>query len=307
MTITITLNPPRHPYTIATLLAWTMYAALSFLTPIRENTYQLGQLQISLIQLTIVLPILAIWLVAANGAARLRQYMRLIRDSTDGQAFKYLSAGVSVLVLAFVLQSLVGSIAPFVVGTPYLTALVLFRNHLPVVLNLIAFGLIFVGSRQLNISTAHRLSAERTAIVLFPYAILAGLFAIFFYQNLEYVVRNGIPNFAVPGQWPFYTVALPYCLSWLLGITAIVNIAEYARFVSGTIYRRALSSLARGLSAVVLGSILIQLVSVANTFAAHLRLASILLLIYILLILYAVGFVLINRGAKKLIRIEDVT
>src|SRR5262249_10846944 len=102
------------------------------------------------------------------------------------------------------------------------------------------------------------------------------------------------------------TLVLPHILSWFLGILAIINIAKYARQVQGNLYRDALKNLIRGIAGVIFFTVVYQIILFASQFLANLSLGLTLLIIYLLLILYALGFLFVQAGAKKLMRIEVV-
>jgi|GEM_PF-2000700 len=293
------------PYLAATLVAWLAYAALTFFAPVHANIYHVSYFEIILLQLTIILPLLAIWLVAANGGASFKHYGGLIRHGEDGRGLDTVSTGLLLVVVFFILQALLGSIPQYLVGSPYLQPMVMVSNQVPLLIALIAFAFIFVGAIQLRRLSVRRLTVQGLVTILFPYCLLAIIFAWVFYSQLPQATpATGIPKFAVPGKWPFYTLALPYIVTWLLGILSITMIAEYARTVGGSIYRRALKSLVRGITATLAYSILLQLLELSSGLFAKWTLGPILVLLYALLILYSVGFLFIARGAGKLTLIE---
>lgn len=287
-------------------LVWIVYLVLSVEMPHQANPYHIGHIQMILLQATIFLPVLAIWLVALYGATRLSGYVRAIKSSPDGQALGIMATGLWVLVGLSILQSLLGALPDYAVGTSWLLPLVFINNQLPVVAALLGFGLFFIGSRRLTRITGRPQSLERMLGWIVPYVVLGGIFGWFYYHDLNHVVINGVPNTAMPGKLSFYSLAIPFIISWLLGVASIVNIADYTRQVKGVIYRSALHNFARGLAVVLFFSILVQILTLSATFLGHLQLAPLLMLIYALLILYAVGFVLIARGVRLLLRIEQV-
>jgi hypothetical protein len=230
----------RLPLFIA-LLLWAAYASLALLAPLTRNTYHLTLSQRDLLQLTIIIPVLIIWVLAMNGAVSFLRY-----------------------------------------------------------------AVILAGAWKLRDLTARRLTPAGLAAIVFPYAVLGVLFGWLFANNLAGAPDpNGIPKFAMPGQLPLFTVAIPYIFAWVTGILAITVIAEYARTIHGTIYRRALKDLVRGLIGVLFFSILLQLIQLSSGVFAGLRLGTTLLILYVLIILYAIGFMFIARGAHKLSLIEE--
>lgn len=295
-----------RPFLLVGMLLWAAYAGLALLAPLARNPYHLTLSQRDLLQLTIIVPLLVIWLVAAHGAASFQRYAWLIRGSADGRALQLISVGLMILVAFYILQSLLTEIPLYFSGKWQLYPLLMLANHVPVMLALLGFLVILAGAWKLRDLTVRRLAPGGLAAIVFPYAVLGLLFAWLFSRSLPGAPdQNGIPKFAEPGQMPVVTVAIPYLFAWLAGILAITIIAEYARTIHGTIYRRALKDLVRGLTGVLGFSIVIQLVQLSSGVFAGLRLGVILFILYSLIVLYAVGFLFIARGARKLSLIEE--
>jgi hypothetical protein len=284
---------------------WLIYAALSLLAPVRNNTFHLTKLELSAIQLTIILPILAIWVIAIFGAATFKRYAGLIRKSADGSALNLISNGLLLVVTYFILQGILGALPNYLVGTPALKPVIIINNHLPMLVSVAAFGLILAGALKLRGITSRRMSTGGLTAIVFPYAVLGAIYAWNFYHSVPLATVNGIPKFAVPGKMPFFTLALPYIAIWLMGVLAVTIVAEYARTVNGKVYRLVLKDLVRGLSGVLAFSILVQVIQLSAGLFRHMAIGGVLIVIYIILVLYAVGFIFIARGARKLMMIEQ--
>jgi len=282
---------------------WLVYALLTVFIH-QSNTYQLSTIQLLLLQLTIIVPVLLIWLVALYGAVRFKQYAYLIKGSPDGRALDLVTTGLLVLILSFIAQSILGSLRWYALGTPWLSPMILLNNHLPIALSLVAVVYMYAGSVRLNKVAKTVLSGVQLPAVLLPFTVFSALFSAYFYTHINHATINGLPNFALPGAAPFYTMALPYLVVWMLGLLAIMNMVNYIRHSKGAIYRRSLRDLVWGIMAVIGFTILVQLLTLASTALAKLRLGPLLLVIYLLLIFYSLGFVLIAVGAKRLTRLE---
>lgn len=293
-------------YLLITLGLWVVYAILTVMAPHHSNTYNLPSLTLLLLELSVILPLLVIWLMAVNGAASFERYARAIKGSEDGRGLDLISTGVLLVVLYYILESVLRSLPVYYTGTPGDTALVGISNYVPMIVALAGFILIFAGSLQLRNLSLRRLSPGGLASILLPYLLLAVIYGRYAYNRLPLVTMTGaIPQFSLPGKWPFFTLLVPYTVAWLLGVLAITIIAEYARTVSGTIYRRALKDLVRGLVAVMAFSIVLQLLQLSTKIFAGLSLGLVLVLLYAIIVTYAVGFVFIARGARKLMMIEE--
>jgi sulfite exporter TauE/SafE len=98
---------------------------------------------------------------------------------------------------------------------------------------------------------------------------------------------------------------MPYIYTWFIGLLAAYEIYLYAFKTPGIIYRRALKLLALGLGWTIAVSVLSQYITTL-TKVRLLKINALLILVYSLLILLAVGYLLVAWGAKKLQRIEEV-
>ncbi len=308
-------TPSKKPrsnkaYYALVVAIWLGYATLTYFSPTRGVAhYNLSLSQTHLLQLSIVVPLLAIWLVAAYGALRFRRYANMIKSSPDGGAVDTLSNGLVVLVIYLLSSTLVGSIAPYFANTGYASTAVIIRNYLPLALALYSFGLLYQGSLKLTaLIKAPTWRGSRVILFLIPYCIFAVFYTWVFYlnPNLHETASNGLPYFVLSRPWLLFTYVLPYLLTWFLGCLAALNIRLYARDVKGSIYRSALLNLVAGIGTVIFITLALQLLTTASSTINHLNLASLLLLVYLLVIFYAVGYALIAFGSKKLTRIEEV-
>jgi hypothetical protein len=288
----------------AGITAWLAYALMTLLGPQAANTYHISGLQLVIIQITIILPVLAIWLTAIYGVLRFKQYARLIDSSPDGQALNHLTNGLIVFIVSLILQTLLGVLRRFAVGTDYLDTSVFLHNHLPLLLYLIGAAMIFQGSARLARLVGESTTWRRHLPLIVLFLLVAALFGRYFYTNLSHTVIGGIPNFSLPGKWPFYTMAIPYLAVWLIGLLSITNILAYTRKVKGILYRLALRNFAYGTMMVVSFTIILQILTFSATAFSQLSLGAVLIIVYLLLGFYAAGFALIGQGAHKLRRIE---
>ena len=298
------INTNRRYLTVASGL-WAIYALMSWFAPQPPSSYHVSRLELGLVKLTVMLPILVIWLVAVYGAAHFKQYARLIRQSADGRGLDLISSGLLLVVASFISQGLLGLLPNYFVGRKWLDLSVALGNTIPLAMSLIGFGLILSGAMKLRTITLRRLSAAGLAAILLPYCLLSVIYAWNFYQSVPLAAASGIPKFAGPGKMPFFTLAIPYIGMWLMGILAVTIIAEYARTVNGAVYRLALKDLVLGLSGVLGFSILLQLLQLSAGLFAHMSIGGVLAVVYFILILYAAGFVFIAKGARKLMLIEQ--
>lgn len=283
-----------------------LYTVLTLFSPRGANLYHLTSLHIVLLQLTIIVPVLAIWFAATYGVLRFRQYARLIRKSPDGQALSRLTDGLLILVGSFIIQGLLGLLPKYAIGTSVLWPLVFLYNHLPVVLSFVAVYYLYTGSEALAKLAHAKLSARQVITVIVPFLAVSQFAAAIFYMYVTPAVVNGIPNFAAPGKVSFFTLVLPYLAISFLGLLTILNITNYISNIKGVIYKMALRYLAAGIMAVLIFDIFLQFFNLASRLLYRLALGPLLLVIYLVIIFYGLGFILIAIGARKLTQIEAV-
>jgi hypothetical protein len=289
--------------------AWLVYASLAIFNPHKGTAkYNLNPTETILLQLTVIIPLLLIWMVATYGAVRFRRYAEMIKSSRDGAASLEISKGISLLIVYLVSSTLVASIAPFAIGTDWLNIAVAAKNHLPIILGIAAFVLTYQGSVKLAaLSKKSTWSSGRIIFFLVPFCLFAVFFTQLFYlnPNLHTVGENGLPAFALSNQLLLFTYVVPYLIIWFFGCLAALNIRLYAHHVKGSIYRKAFLNLALGVISVVLFTIILQVLGTSSVALGKLNLKAILLLVYLIIILDAVGYIFIAVGAKKLSKIEE--
>ena len=287
------------------VVIWVLYIVLYLLAPVQTDKYHLSYAALFGIKLTIALPVLAIWTTALFGVRRFYRYAWLIRESPDGRALLGIATGLLVMVAGLISQTMLSAILPYFAGSTWVKLAVFMQNHVPIVFSFVGFLIILVGARRLARSANLRLPVEHAFAILLPYLILGAVFCWAFYDQFEVVVTDGVPNFSTSASMALWTIAFPSVITWLAGVLAVAHIYEYANHVSGKIYRKALRNLVRGIALSVALSVLLQLLSLGSNFFVHLGLGAILLVIYLLLVFYAAGFVFIARGAQALMQIEE--
>ena len=102
-----------------------------------------------------------------------------------------------------------------------------------------------------------------------------------------------------------FTIALPYLYAWSRVMQGMYDLTRYLSVVKGKLYKNALGAVVTGLSAVTILNILIQLFMTASTRLTRLNLTPLIVIVYLLVFCYAIGFGLMARGSRKLIKIEE--
>lgn len=305
------ISVKNRPLYIIMIALWLAYAALSLSAPQTPASirFNLSSLQIELIRLTILIPMLVVWLLALYGAIRFRRYAQTIRDSTDGKAMSRIATGLGWFVVYILLLTLIGSILPHFRQSPYLDWLISGRNLLSVATAFLGFYYVYSGAAKLTQLIGAKVvwTAKRVLLLLLPYCIFAMAFTYLFFINPD--LNNtgqlaSIPTYVLPPAILLYAIVIPYLFMWLLGVLSVLNLRNYASNVPGVIYRKVLSRLARGMIGVICFIISLQLLNVLVGTISQLALGSLLLIIYLLILMIAISYGSIASGARRLAKIE---
>lgn len=295
-----------NAYHVLLALAVT-YAALLFLVPPSQHTlqkYHISAFELRLIDVTIIIPYLLIWLAGFYGYVKLKRYTFNIRHAKDGAHIDRLANGVFMLVLWPPLSSILATLtAAIVLKFPGAKdALATLGQYFNLLLPLAGFMLVASGARGLNRVAKIQPSARGVNVIAF---LLAGLGAV--YSNLVYLAYHNSPTaYHMPYWLVVLTLVIPYTYMWFLGLIATYEIHIYRQKVHGIVYRQSWNMLGIGVGAIIVMQIFVQY---ANTFASELQklaLTQYLMFIYLVLILLSVGYIFVARGADRLQKIEEV-
>lgn len=272
--------------------------------------YNISELTARLLTLSIALPFMVIWFVALVGAMSFRQYAERIKDSSDGKAMHAISTGLLGLALWLPSTGIIGSGSQLLYRNyPELTApLIRFDNYFNLLVLCVSIGFIYYGSSKLVRSLSHPEYTWRQWFMLaIGLTVIAGyIFLVFSDPAREAPTQQiRIATYYLPDWLIAFTVILPRVVMWFFGLLAVRNIYIYAKYVKGTIYRRGFTQIALGVSGVIVSLILLR-IEQTLTLLYSTSLTYLLFAIYSTLVIMAVGYVLIARGAQKLQRIEDV-
>ena len=289
------------------------YIMLSILLPVDKTAlvkYHIDRAQLVGLTLTVTIPYLIIWFIALVGYLGLRSYNYTIRKSKDGKAFLPLTRGVFVLALWLPISALAD-----VLGTAYYRAhpsasatMVILNNYLNLLILFTGFWLIYKGSkRMLAIIRKPELSLPWS--IMFAYILFASFYTFLVLRDPARQFPNHhvlVASYYLPDWLTMVTVVIPRLITWFIGVQATYNIYLYGKYVKGLLYQEALSNLARGIAGVVLSVVALRCFQSLSIQLYDLSLASILLVVYLLLVLISIGYIFIAQGAHKLQQIEEI-
>jgi hypothetical protein len=265
-----------------------LYVVQSLLAPVEAATlhkYHVSSFRLHELTLAVGLPYVVIWIIALVGYLRLRAYTETLGKSKDGVAFGLITKGVFWFTFWLPLSALTSAAGSYAIfyhssATENIIRLEVYSN---VLLLVPAFIYVFQGSKALLRITRARQMPFRQA------ATGASIYATYY-----------MPDWLI-----LVTIVIPRLMLWLVGILALCNILAYRQKVAGIIYRDALRHLVLGLGGVIFLVILMRLIQSLNNPLGELSLAGVLLVVYLLLLLMSVAYVMVAKGAKKLLIIEE--
>jgi len=289
-----------------------LYLGTIILVPTPRATlhrYHLTADSALVVNLSVSLPAIAIWLVALIGYVRLRDYSDTIELSPDGKAFRLISSGIFYLTLWLPLSGLISNAEhiALISHRSQLKLIVYIDNYVNIIILIAAITLVYKGSRQLLKVARQKEQTIWEGVLV--YAVFAGLYTYLVFQDPGRQVSMSpmiAASYYTPDWLTMLTIIIPRLIMWYMGFQAAFNVFMYRRHVSGKIYRKSLTSLALGIAGVTATIAVLRSLQTLTAHVLNWDLPVLLAVIYGLLILIAIGYALISRGAGNLKRIENV-
>lgn len=308
-----TTNRLSSPY-LPLLALIILYVALVFglpPDPVTLDRLDISATELRLLTATVTLPLIAIWFAAFYGYVHFADYARTIRKSPEGRSYAKLATGLGILAYGLPISAITDSALDYIaqLNPGFIPASTIIDNYVSIIIVLAGFLVIYAGAKSL-VTTVPRVFSSPLYI-----SFLAGFIALavgYVYLVLTNPLRTHSTDVSNPAiyhlpDWLIIpTIILPYLLTWFIGLWAAQYIYHYHKIVKGIIYKSSFLYLSVGLSAVILGSILLQYISAVRNLLLDLALAPLLLVVYAILIAISIGYVLVALGAKKLQKIEEV-
>lgn len=289
------------------------YLLTTLLTPTETSVllrYGLSETEATLLELTVTLPIVAIWYVAYYGWSKVSNYAHGIKDTREGIAFQKISNGLLALVLWLPLNTTLSTLFRniYTNNEALTTPLVIANNYLTIALLIVATALLSRGAFELK-SFAKK--GYSWSFMNASWLILGVLSFMYVYVTLSNPYRqfpgdSGTASYYLPDWLLAPTIILPYLVVFYLGLRAVQYLHVYRYSVNGILYKNALKNIANGVGVSILSVLGIRYLVSVNTILDDAALKLVLAIIYIFLLVIAVGFLLIAKGAKQLHKIEEI-
>ena len=296
----------RWRFTVLIVLLWVVYCGITLLTPQDPavEKYQLSNLMLSLLLVSVSVPYLVCWLFAVSGWLHLREFAQQQPPGAERSGFAKIAYGLLALVGSLIVPTLIRAVYIYVSHNSRAPGWNIFNNYMGIFFPLLGFLLMFLGSLQIASQITSKVTRlAKATTVFFPVALFSVfyLFMIFANPTRQVSLDPSIqPTYFLSDSMIIATIILPVIATWFLGLLLVLNLEHYSHY-SKTINRPGLVSLYNGVIIIVAITILTQvLASLGNSRFANLNLGALLAIIYVFLGLLALGFGLIARGAKKL-------
>lgn len=296
----------------AVFAIWVVWNLLTF----HNETSGVSQIKISptgltLIRISVIVPYLLTWELATHALLRLRSYANALGDTHEAKGFYFFFRGIAILLAGMITVAILPTIRGILRSNDHpIEVITIIINYAYVVPYLLAFWSFYLGARELNYRI-HQKTPSKT------YILPGILLTTFAYLWLDLIFTNPLRSNSTTSGMPatYYlrdsliilTIVIPSFIAWILGYLGVLHLKNYGQRVKGVIYRSALGSFVKGVSGVIIGSILLQgVLSLGTTRLLQLGLTKLLLIVYIFLIIQALGFFFIALGSYRLTKIESV-
>lgn len=286
-----------------------LYAAITLLSPIDPavlSKYAITESHARLLTLSVVVPLITIWSTAIYGSTRFKDYSDFIEDTNEGLPFKFISRGLIVFAYSLPINAIISSVLSyFAVKNPdFLSTSTIIRNYSGLILPAVGISLIGKGANGLIASL------KQKRIQTWPPMALPGIIILSSIYTWLVTTRpfsgTADTSYFLPNWLILSTLVIPYVYIWCQGILSAYKLFVYKDHIKGAVYKKSLDYLAKGVTAIIVLSILSQFLISISVRINRLNLTPILALIYIIIALNALGYGLVARSAKKLKLIEEV-
>jgi|GEM_PF-2481534 len=302
----------RVSYSVFAVLA-SIYTYLMVSAPIRSNNYHLSATAIRVLDATIILPIFIVWFLAIFAGVRFKQYALKLEGYDDALPSNTLADGLLTLGFGSILTSIFSLVRSYyALNSQAYQTLTVLSNYLSLALIGTVFVVVYIGSKELlallKSSPAVALVRQRLVASMVSTGLAVVYTAAVFTDDYRTTTSNPLTHasFYLHDGALLFTMVLPTVIIWTIAGQAIINLYAYQKNVQGSTYRRIYKLLSIGLATVLAFYVLITMLTTLSGFLSGSSLAVVLAFLYIIIIAYGAGFVVIAQGARKLRRLEEV-
>lgn len=277
-------------------------------SPVATEQYDLTHTQYRILLFLIYLPLAGIWYAAFYGYQKLQQYAEAIERTPEGKSFEYLARGAKWLAWGLPIPTLFSLLINAIGNSnpSFHEEAIILSGYVSLIFPLVAFTIMSTGSRALVERAKIRISGVATRNIQLLFVLVGVLYCFLVFRNLDLNSLSASNNpYFLPVWLLVITIIIPYLYAWFMGLLTAFDIVQVAKRTKGIFYRQALQLLASGVGVVIVSLIASQYLRTAVPRTGRVSLNFVLVLVYLLLSVMAVGYILIALGAKKLKKIEE--
>jgi hypothetical protein len=294
------------------ILLAVIYLLLVILLPANKvlmHSYHLTPSQYHILYLTVAIPLVAIWFAAFYGYGKLAEYTHLIRKTPEGEGFNNLARGTAWLAWSLPIGALVQICANAIANNHpgFEATSIIITNYTILFFALLAFTAFARGARSLTSLSQVRLDIEQSRFTVLILLVLGVGYCFFAFKSLDLHSLTSTSNpYDIPGWLLITTIIIPYLYAWFSGLIAAIELLIYSKRVSGVLYRQSMGLLASGCLAIIGGSVSAQYLQNVGIKTGHLSLNSTLVIVNMMYLFMAAGYILLTIGAQRLKKMEEV-
>jgi hypothetical protein len=295
---------------------WVITLVISFNADSSEaiTKYHVTRSSLNVLLVVLSIPSLFIWAALVYAVMTFYSYARLIGNSKDGVAFRWIGHALALSLVGMIASNFFNQIRNFkdsagntVISTDQG---VIAANYLAVSVALFTSWFFLRGSMTLLESIKQKTSVGKLfQKAWLPMLLISGFYVVLVFSNQDRTVATHAsvtrPTYALSDPLIILTIVVPYIVSWFFGLLAIVGITRFQHETNGIVYKRVFRKLALGLSLIIGLTISLQLLTQFTGFLSNSKLSAILGIITIIYIVIIAAYVFIARAAARLSLIES--
>jgi hypothetical protein len=288
-----------------------LYFLSALLAPVDQASlvkYHITVMQVRFLIATILLPVVGIWVCAAYGFVHFKQYALSIKGTPHSQGTNTVANGLGIIALQLFVSaaiSILSSLSAVKSALGGVRGVTLLSTSSTIACGLIAAFILYRGAIQLNASLARpsRPASFGKSFYVLLLISVAFLIAIV----LAYPVHGSSETIYkyVPLEAAIVSIWAPYVVTWNLFLLAARNLRHYNHHAKGKVYKQTFSLLTTGVFLILSSSVFVQLLGTFSEAFSNVTILPLIIIIYVLLAVIAIGYLCIARAATQLRRVEE--
>jgi hypothetical protein len=288
-----------------------VYLLRAFLSPLDPETlikYNVSELQLRLLSASILLPLVAIWACAAYGFVHFKLYALSIKGAAPGKGTNTIANGLGIIAAQLLVSggfSSVSSLSAVKAALGGDKGVEVISTVLTLGFALVTAIVLYHGTVQLNSSLGKRAKPKIVTDTFYLLTVISIGFLIAIATRYNGSDASVSIYDYLPISAAIALVGIPFVIVWNFYLLAAKNLYYYRKHVKGRVYKQSLRLLTTGIYLILGSSVIVQLLGTLGELFANLRLVALLVIVYVLVAIIAVGYLYIARAATKLSKVEN--